>query len=179
MMALLASFLMVGVLVVTGSRAAFVDTTDSPGNSFASGTVELVDDDAGSVMFSASGMAPNNTVTSCIVVTYQGSLTPADVKLYGSVAGSGLAGYLDLTVEVGSGGGFGSCAGFASSATLYSGTLAGFAASHADWGSGLAAWSPATTPSSQTFRFTVTLQDNNAAQGLDASADFTWEAQNA
>jgi hypothetical protein len=176
--AALLSLLMVSVLVVTASRAAFSDTTDNAANSWAAGTVTITDDDSGSAMFSVTAMKPGQTVTNCIAVTYSGTLTPADVKLYGSTGGTGLDAYLDTTVEIGTGGSFGDCTGFTTSSTLFSGTLASFASTYTNWASGLAAWSPASTPESRTFKFTMTLQDDNSAQGLDATATFTWEAQN-
>ncbi len=138
----------------------------------------ISDDDAGVAMFNVPAMAPGQSVDTCIVVTYSGSLTPADVKLYTAVGGTGLANYLDLQVDIGTGGSFGSCSGFTVSSTPYTGTLAGFAASYTDFATGLGGWSPAATPESRTYRFTLDLQDNNAAQGLDATATFTWEAQN-
>lgn len=179
-LALGASLLMVSLLIVTGSRAAFSDTTDNPGNSFAAGDVDLIDDDgdAGSVMFNLSNMAPGDGATRCIKVTYQGSLTPADVKVYGSTAGSGLDAYLDTTIRLGTGGSFASCLGFVPTSTIYSGTLAGFAAAHSDWATGLTAWSPAISPDARTFEVTVTLQDDDGAEALDATANFTWEVQN-
>jgi hypothetical protein len=129
-------------------------------------------------MFSVTDMKPGDTAINCIVVTYSGSLTPADVNLYGSTGGSGLDAYLNTTVEIGTGGSFGDCTGFTATSTLFSGTLASFGATYTNWATGLAAWSPASTPDSRTFKFTVSLQDDNSAQGLDATATFTWEAQN-
>ncbi len=176
--AALLSLLLVSALVINTSRAAFSDTTANAANSWAAGTVIITDDDSGSAMFSVSDMTPGQTVTNCIVVTYSGSLVPADVKIYGSTGGTGLDAYLNTTVEIGTGGSFGNCTGFTTTSTLYSGTLASFASTYTNWATGLAAWSPASTPDSRTFKFTVTLQDNNAAQGLDATGTFTWEAQN-
>lgn len=165
-------------LIANGSRAAFSDTTDNPANNWAAGTVVLTDDDT-AAMFNASDLAPGDSVVNCIAVTYQGSLVPANVRLYGTATGS-LGAYLDLTVDIGTGGGFGDCTGFAesSSTTLFTGTLSEFATAHTNFGDGLAGWSPAATPESRTYRFTVSVQDNNKAQGLDATATFTWEAQN-
>jgi hypothetical protein len=176
----LLAFLLVGLLVVSGSRAAFSATTGNSGNTFSSGTVTLTDDDAGSAMFTASGMKPGSSSTNCIAVTYGGSLVPADVKLYGSTGGTGLSSYLNVTLDIGAGGSMGSCGGFVSSSTLYSGTLAAFVAAHSDWSTGQASWTPASTPDSRTFRFVMSLPSgtSNAAQGLTATATFTWEAQN-
>ncbi len=167
------------VLVVGGSRAAFNSTTSNGSNSFAAGTVVLSDDDAGSVMFNLSGMKPGDTATKCINVSYTGSL-PANVHLYGSVAG-GLGAYLDTTVDIGSGAAGGAssdCTGFVSSANLFGGTLTGFGAAHSNFGNGAAGFDGATNPSTRSYRVTVTLQDNNAAQGQSSTATFTWEAQN-
>lgn len=175
-----AAFLVVGALVVVGSRAAFSATTDNTANAWSAGTVVLSDDDSGSAMFNVTAMKPGSTSTKCIVVTYSGTLTPADVKLYGTVAGSGLATHLTTTVEIGTGGSASSCTGFNAGSTLYSGTLANFGSTYTNWATGLANWSPSSTPDSRTFRFTTTLPSgaSNAAQGLNASGTFTWEAQN-
>ena len=128
-------------------------------------------------MFEVTNMAPLDVVTNCIVVTYAGTLLPADVVLYGVSGGSGLDAYLDLVVEEGAGGIFNNCSGFSGSA-IYTGTLADFAVAHTNFGNGAGGWSPSANPESVTYRFTVTLQDDNAAQTLGATATFTWEAQN-
>jgi len=175
-----AAFLMVGVLVMGTSRAAFFDTTESAGNSFAAGDVVLTDDDLGAAMFAISNMAPGDSVTKCIEVTYEGSLTPADIELYvasGDLTGTGLDTYLDMTAELGTGGSFADCFGFSGS-SFYSGELGAFAAAYTDFAGGTGSWTAAATDDSMTYRFTFTLQDDNDAQGLDAGITFTWEAQN-
>lgn len=174
------AFLMVGLVVVGASRAAFFDTTGNPGNTFAAGDVILTDDDSDTAMFEVTNMAPGDSVIHCIEVTYEGSLTPADINLYvgaGDLGGTGLAQYLDLEVELGTGGSFADCAGFSGS-TVFDGDLAGFAADHTNFGSGTGDWVANATDESRTYRFTITLQDENDAQGLTASVGFTWEAQN-
>ncbi len=75
------SLLLVGFLVVTGSRAAFTDTTDNTGNNWATGTVSLSDDDTTLAMFNASGLKADDVIENCLVVTYDGSLD-SDVTLY-------------------------------------------------------------------------------------------------
>jgi hypothetical protein len=74
-----AAFLVVGALVVVGSRAAFSATTANTANAWSAGTVVLSDDDSGSAMFNMSLMKPGSTSAKCIVVTYSGTLTPATV----------------------------------------------------------------------------------------------------
>jgi hypothetical protein len=175
-LAMVASLAFVSVLVMTSSRAAFVDTTDNTSNSFSAGTVVLNDDDAGTVLFNVSNLAPTESRTNCIRVDYTGSLA-SNVHMYGAASGS-LAQYLTVVVEVGTGGTFGNCGAFSGGTTLFNGTLSNFAATRTNFANGLAGWNGATNPSNRTYRITVTLQDNNAAQGLSANADFTWEAQN-
>jgi hypothetical protein len=168
------------LLVWQASNAAFSDTTENPGNTWASGDVVLTDDDSDAAMFSASNLKPGDTEAKCITVTYSGSLD-ASVKLYAGVAGSGLAQYLDLTVEQGTGGGFGDCTGFTPDASpKYTGTLSGFATAHVNFSNGWGSFTPAggAPDDTKTYRITYTLQDNNLAQAKNATATFTWEAQN-
>lgn len=170
------AMLMLTVLIVTQSEAAFSDTTDNTGNSFSTGSVILTDDDGGAVMFSSAAVTPGVPVVECISLTYSGTLTPADIRMYGTSSGA-LAPFLDTTVEVGTGGGFGSCAGFGSPSTIYNGTLANFSATHTDWASGQAVFTANTNPTTVTLRFTVDVQNVPAAQSQTANADFTFEAQ--
>ena len=86
----LAALLVVGLLTIEGSRAAFSASTANGSNTFSAGSVSITDDDAGSVMFNLSNMVPGTTATKCINVTYTGS-APANVRMYGTVGGTGLA----------------------------------------------------------------------------------------
>ncbi len=182
--AVVVSLLAVSALVVDSSIAAFTASTSNTGNSFSTGTVDLVDDDLGAVMFTASGLVPGQSVQDCIVVTYQGTVTdPAGVKVYsGGFTDSGdLATYLNLTIEEGSGGTFGDCTGFATGATIESGsTLAGFDGTAVDYSTGVGTWDPSGTPESKTYRITVQLDPSapDAEQGESVSAmTFAWEVQ--
>ncbi|MCP3988592.1 MAG: hypothetical protein GY724_05945 [Actinomycetia bacterium] len=170
------AFLLVVVMTVTRSEAAFTATTANSANSWAAGTVVLTDDDSGSVMFNISGMAPNDSNAVCLAVTYSGSVLPADVLMYGSTTGT-LDDYLDTTIEIGTGGSFASCAGFTPSSTLYNNTLTNFATTHSSYATGLATFTAASNPTTQVIRITVSLQDNDSAQGLSSTADFTFEVQ--
>ena len=44
-----------------GTYSAFTDTTDNTGNTFAAGTIDITDDDAGTSMFTLTGMLPGTT----------------------------------------------------------------------------------------------------------------------
>ncbi|MEX1008172.1 MAG: TasA family protein [Acidimicrobiia bacterium] len=180
LVSLLAALAVVGGLVIVSSQAAFNASTTNGPNSWSAGSVALADDDSASVMFNVSNMTPGDTATKCINVTYTGSLT-ADVKLYGSIAGTGLATYLNTTVDIGTGttgGATASCTGFSLSSNLFNSTLASFGTSYTDFSTGLGGFAGATNPTTKSYRFTVTLQDNNSAQSKTATATFTWEAQN-
>jgi hypothetical protein len=178
-MAVAVALLMLTVLTVSRSQAAFSANTDNVANGFNTGTVDLTDDDGGATaLFNAVALSPGTPVENCIVVTYTGSLTPADIKLYGTSAGD-LAPYLDTTVEVGSGGAFGDCTTFVPDAglPLYDGTLSAFSTAHTDWSNGLATFTAPATSTAKTLKFTVEVQNTPLAQNKTATADFTWEAQ--
>src|SRR4051794_36335387 len=72
---------LVGTVAGLGAYSAFTSTTTNSGNSFASGTVTLSDNDSGGAMYSVSNRKPGDSVTQCIRVDYTGTLD-ADVKLY-------------------------------------------------------------------------------------------------
>jgi predicted ribosomally synthesized peptide with SipW-like signal peptide len=180
---------MLAMVLGAGTWSAFSSTTSNPGNSFDVGTVTLTDNDSDTAMLSLSNAKPADSDTSCITVTYEGTLD-ATVRLYGTTGGTGLAQYLDLTVTRGSGAaGFDNCTGFTPDATdyvgagsgvVYQGTLDGFPDAYAgaivDPTSGTPeTW---TTSENHQYRFQVTVQDNSAAQGMTATQVFTWEARN-
>lgn len=189
---LLATALVLGCFVVLSGAAtysAFSSQTSSSGNSFAAGTVQLADNDAGSAMLSLSNAQPSAADTSCILITYSGSLA-STVRLYGAISGP-LASYLTLTVTRGtdSSPSFDSCTGFtpdgtdylgAGAGVIYQGNLSAFPTSYAAGLVDPTAGSPESWTTSEThaYRFVVTLQNDNAAQGQSATAAFTWEARN-
>lgn len=178
-------FVLVALLVVTSSRAAFVAQTDNTTNSVSSAGITLTDNDAGSAMFNnVTGLVPGTNVDRCITVTWTGTTNPGAVKLY--VAGAptgGLAPYLNLTVDMlpSTGDGFGSCTNFTGTPTnVYTGTLNAFATSYQNYAGGLSTtWTPttATSPDARTFRFRVSVQSSASAQNQTTTFGFTWETQ--
>jgi predicted ribosomally synthesized peptide with SipW-like signal peptide len=189
---LLLTALVLGCFVVVSGAAtysAFSSQTSNSGNSFAAGTVELTDNDAGSAMLSLSNAQPSASDTSCILLTYSGSLA-STVRLYGTISG-GLSSYLTLTVTRGtdSSPSFDSCSSFtpdgtdyigAGNGVIYQGNLSAFPTTYAAGLVDPTSGSPEswTTSEAHSYRFVVTLQNDNAAQGLSATAAFTWEARN-
>ena len=177
-MAIAVALLMLTVLTVSRSQAAFSDTTANTANGFNTGTVVLTDDDGGATaLFTATALSPGTPVEACIEVTYSGTLTPADIKIYGTSAGT-LAPYLNTTIEIGDGGIFNDCTSFTpDGAALFTGTLSAFSTAHSGWVNGLATHTAAANPTVKSFRITVEVQNNPLAQNKTATADFTWEAQ--
>ncbi|KGH47973.1 hypothetical protein IN07_05015 [Modestobacter caceresii] len=180
--ALALSFILVALLVVTSSRAAFNAQTENSPNQVSAGAIDLTDNDAGTAMFAnVTGLVPGATpVDRCIDVTYTGTVDPGAVLLYATSAPTGgLAPYLNLTVDIGADttDAFRSCTNFSSTATLYTGTLAGFATAHSSYGAGLNTWDPVANPETRTFRFRVSVQDDQAAEGQTSTFGFTWETR--
>jgi hypothetical protein len=178
-----------GAVSGAATFSAFSGQTFSTGNSFAAGTVQLADNDVGGAMLSLSNAQPGATDTSCILVTYSGSLA-STVTLHGAVAGT-LAPYLTLTITRGDDPTpvFDDCNGFVADSTNYIGAGAGvvyqggLSAFPTSYAAGLVdplAASPETwtTGETHTYRFAVGLADDNGAQGQSATASFTWEARN-
>lgn len=185
-------------LVVTGviaaitvgfTAAAFVSNSSNPGDSFSTGTVAITDNDAGGFMLALSSARPGDSDTSCIRVTYSGSLD-STVRLYATVSG-GLDAYLQLTVTRGtdSSPAFDSCTNFTADSTDYIGSGAGviysglLSAYPATYGAGIVdptsgapeTW---TTSEAHSYKFVISLNNNPAAQGRSSTATFTWEARN-
>ena len=105
----------VGAVVGVGTLSAFSSSTSNSGNNFDAGTVYLTDNDAGSALYNVTNRKPGNTVTSCIKVTYGGTL-PSDVHLYTLSTIGTLGKYMDMTVEKGTstGAAFPGCGTFTS-----------------------------------------------------------------
>jgi hypothetical protein len=76
-----------GAVSGAATFSAFSSETTNAANSFAAGSVELTDNDVGAAMLSLSNAQPGATDTSCILVTYSGSLS-SRVRLYGALTGT-------------------------------------------------------------------------------------------
>lgn len=156
----------------------------------------LFDNDVDTAMFTMSNMVPGSTDSGCIKVTYAGTLS-STVKLYGTTTGTGLDQFLNLRVTRGTNvptdPAFDTCASFVADLTnyigegvgvIYNGTLQAWTDSYSV---GLAdpadclvppcaseAW---TDSESHVYKLEITLDDTDAAQGLTAVQEFTWEAR--
>ena len=168
--------IVVGLTVAVGDVLAALGGSTEPEPAPAAEGLLLSDDDSASSLFAMSNVGPGHRRARCIAISYRGVRAPRVVKLHGSGTATELDQALEMTVEVGSGGGFEDCTGF-SGTVLYQGSLADFLAAHGDFESGLAALSPSEPNGSATFRFAMTVGDRPTAQGRAARATFTWEAR--
>jgi hypothetical protein len=175
------TFILIALLVVTSSRAAFVAQNDNSTNQVSSAAIALTDNDSTTAMFNnVTNMVPGTTYERCIDVTYTGTVDPTAVMLYASGTPTGtLAPYLDLTVQIGADtpAAFRDCTGFVSSGTLYTGTLDAFATAKTTYANGVSTWDPVGSPETRTFRFVLTVQDNTAAAGKTTTFGFSWETR--
>lgn len=178
-----------GVLVWQASYAAFSGSTSNSGNTFSAGTVSLTDNDSGTALFTASGLKPGSSDTKCIKVTYNGDIA-ANVKMYvksgdlSNTTPGDLSPYLTFQVLEGTSTAA-DCSDFATTATDYNAagssgttqTLSDFANTRTSFASGVGSFSAA-PGDTKTYKITYWLQNDNNAQSKNASAKFTWEAQN-
>jgi predicted ribosomally synthesized peptide with SipW-like signal peptide len=194
---ILLSLLLIGAasaLAGFGTFSAFSSTTTNSANSFAAGTVFLDDNDAGGFMYQVSNQAPDAVTERCIKLTYGGTRT-ADVRLYTPTASVGaVADYVNLVVEKGTLAGspaFPGCGASgdftAEGVALFDGELDDFVSTKNSYTNGIPAFPGSQTQWNQNdtlvYRFTLTLQDDNGANGgatplTTGSHAFTWEARN-
>jgi hypothetical protein len=189
---ILRTLVVLGVLACiagAGVFSAFSSQTDNPGNVVTAGSVTLTDNDAGSALYALTAAKPGDSQTSCIKVTYTGSLN-ANVRIYTPSAIGELGPNVTLKIEPGTQASpsFPSCTGFTpdSGGALFEGTLAGFAAANNSYANGIVDF-PGTvatkwvTNDSVVYRVTATLSASapDAAQGKTTGTHIIrWEAQN-
>jgi hypothetical protein len=174
-----------GLVVSQASYSAYSATTENPTNNWATGSVALSDDDAGTAAFTVENMKPGSTGTKCIAVTSTGNLA-STVKLYATdqATTNNLARYMHLTITQGTGGSFGDCTGFSplsSGAKLYDGTFELFGYYASGYSTGVGNWAP-TGAADETRTYQITYSVNadapDSTQGGTAAGGLTWEAQN-
>jgi hypothetical protein len=134
-------------------------------NSAAAATPVLDLHDRGSAVLSLEDAKPGDSATGCLRLTYRGS-EPDRVLLYGSTSGTGFDRYLELKVERGA-----SCQS-GRRTPVFDGTLTNFPDAPDD--AIEETWSP---NESHSYRFEISVRDDNAAQGLTTRQTFTWATE--
>jgi hypothetical protein len=172
-----------GALVWQASNAAFTASTSNGSNNWSASTQGLTNDSTGP-MFSISNMTPGATGSKCLKVTSTGTV-PATVKLYtalGSAVSNDVSPYINVTIQLGTGGTYASCSSFTSTATEYTGTLSALTSAATSYATGEPAGSlVGTPPESLTYEITYTFSSsapNSAQGGTTPNVTFTWESQN-
>ena len=189
---ILRTLVVLGVLACiagAGVFSAFSSQTDNPGNVVTAGTVTLADNDGGTALYAIAAAKPGDSQTSCIKVTYTGSLN-ASVKIYTPSTIGELGPFVNLKIEPGTqtSPSFPSCTAFTpdSGGALYEGTLAAFATEHNSFANGITD-NPGTvatkwvTNDAVVYRVTATLSASapDSAQGKTTGTHIIrWEAQN-
>lgn len=182
------AILLAGLLVWQGSNAAFTATTRSSGNSWSTGQVTLTDDDLGAAAITIQHMLPMQTGSKCIVVTSTSNVA-GQVRTYIanlSPSAQGIQNYIQLQVQVGTGGTFTSCTGFVADAGgPAASSVATFAATSSSYATGVNPWTTTgTAGEKKTYKLiwtfntsSLTQQQVDALQGGTISADVVWELQ--
>lgn len=163
------SALVISTLVVGRSQDALGSPGTVAANSLTAGTIALSDDDEGRSLFDLSAMVPGRSSESCIEVSYDGTILPVDLSLEASGQGD-LLPLLEVTVQAGSGGRFGSCEGFAVERTVFDGTFTELA----DRGR-LPLARILNADESRSYRIRFRTPERNEVLGRAASVDLIWE----
>ncbi len=178
------------VTVVQSASGRFAGTTSNRGSFLQAGDVrlELVADaddpevERAELALHGDNLLPGDTVDRCIVLGYTGSIDDAEVRASargGATAGIGsLAPFLLTELQIGNGIDP-DCADFRGDvgSPPWTGTLAQFAEIHHDFASGLTVLEEASDGATATLHISVTLADDNRAQGLDSTFWLVFEVR--
>jgi spore coat-associated protein N len=176
--ALLTLLLAAGAVI--GSGADFTAASANPSNTFATGTLSMLNSQSGSAVLTASGLRPGNTASGTVDIQNSGSLGGAFTLARGAVTNSDpanpLTGKLNLVVD--------DCGAFSGSTappcgdgddvTKYSGTVADMGTP----GHTVSALGTFASGDKHRYRFSVTLDSSadDAYQGDTADVRFDWNA---
>ncbi len=171
--AVIGGVLLAMMMIMTVSRAAFTDTTSNPNNAWDAGTVVLTDDhQPGTAMFTEGPLKPGDTGDACIGVIYNGTVS-SDVVLSAidTTGSTGLETAIDVVIDKSDG----TTCGDGTTTPVYTGGLDTFTN---DAGSWTATSAGTTYYYNVAWTFTSTGSDtgDNALQGTNATAAFTWTA---
>jgi len=161
------------VAVAVGSSASFSASSANPSNTFAAGTLTILNSKEGLAVLTASGMKPGDSATGTVDVQNTGSLSGAFTLAKSGIVDSDgvnpLSAKLDLVVK--------DCGDFSSGTPTcdvgdpvkYTGTVASM---------GTVALGTFTASEKHRYQFAVTFNSSagNAYQGGTSSVQFDWNA---
>lgn len=178
-----------GALVWQGSMAVFTAETRNAGNSWSAGQVTLTDDDRGQAAFNVENLVPGSSGENCITVI-SNSTVPGEVRSYmeNLTDSTSLSEHIDLTIERGTGGGFGNCDGFTvdpAAPSIAAAPLSYLGETRTDFENGGMSWMIDGTGNETAVyraRWTfdtdgMTQQQIDALMGSTTTVDFVWELQ--
>ncbi|PUA80844.1 hypothetical protein [Nocardioides currus] len=176
-------------MIYQASYAAFSGQTRNSGNDWATGSVNLTDDDNGSARFQVKNMLPGATDAKCIKVTANATVA-STVKGYAVnpvVSTTGLEDHIKVRIESGEGGTFADCTGFVSESgpLVPAGTTLRALATANTFAAGIGGWSVAPgAPVSKTYKLTwefdttgMSQADIDKLQNSHTGIDMQWEMQ--
>ncbi|UOE43055.1 hypothetical protein [Agromyces larvae] len=161
------AIVLAALMVYRASFAAFMATTASGENNWATGDVRIENDMTGTAVFNETNLAPGATGTKTVTVTYKGSIPTVDVRMYAEnpTGTQDLAADINLTIKN------------EDAQTVFAGTLATFQL-RTTWAEAEDGEVELTTASGDTEKYTITYEvAEGAPQGKTASVTFVWEAQ--
>jgi len=165
--------LIAAVAVAVGSSASFSASSANPSNTFAAGTLSILNSKEGLAVLTASGMKPGDSSTGTVDVQNSGSLSGAFTRSRADIVESDganpLSAKLDLGVKdcVDVSGGTPTCG--AGDPVKYTGTIAAM---------GSTALGTFAASEKHRYEFAVTFDSSagNAYQGDNSSVQFDWNA---
>lgn len=174
-----ATFLLVSVLVIRTSDAAFTADHTNPDNEFATATIDLSSPtteplfgDGLTSVVDSSNLFPGDVVDTCIDIVYAGGLDAADLTSVGfDIAGAAgtLADELLVTVDVLDG----DCSSGASDNVIVAGSaISGVGATDS-------AWTPADDGDVRGFAISVEVTDDAAQDDTLADVELIWTLESA
>jgi hypothetical protein len=161
--------LLLTTIVVNRSEAALSSHGAMGSALLTSGTVELTDDDQGRSLFDLRDLTPATPVRRCLEVAYGGTLLPVSLAVRAEAVGD-LAGYLDVVIDEGDGGGFETCDAFVSHGRVFAGSLRELAD-----GGWLELDRIVNSGERRSYRIELTVQDRQEALGLGTGLELAWE----
>jgi len=165
--------LIAAVAVAVGSSASFTASSANPSNTFAAGTLSILNSKEGLAVLTASDMKPGDSATGTVDVQNSGSLSGAFALSRSSISDSDatfpMSAKLDLVVK--------DCGDFSSGTPTcdagdpvkYTGTIAAM---------GSTALGTFAASEKHRYQFAVTFNSsaNNNYQGDSSSVEFDWDA---
>ena len=181
----LLTLLAVGGMGAVAGLGTFSATTTNSGNNISSGTVKIDQHTGATTLYNVTNQKPGDATTKCLRVTYSGSLTASEVKLYVS---SGITNGTNYNLEIDRGSGLStldstmSCAGFNQTSVAYNGQLGSLGSSYGTGVDGKASAATWATSDTVDYRFIITQNDDTTANAHTSTVTsgahtFTWEAR--